>query len=302
MNLGGSPLALALSAAACAPQLATTATRVEAVKDADGLAPFAQDFDVNDIVLSPKGTYFALTSYRGGLSEVAFLNTTTKEVVGGYRLSGDQVIVSLAWASDERVVISLGERNGPLDPPRSYGELLAVNIDGSDLKTIFGYRAGQFQTGSRIKKAKSVRAFGELMDRLPNDKSHVLVHATPFGARPGEVDLTAVYKVNIYSGLEKRLLKGPGYAVYYVTDENGEVRAALSAVKGGFLKPYILDADGRWQEVADRAVVIRRPALELFRGSRPPVHLWYGEGRGRPIRVRSQRPWSPIPSSRRRPR
>ncbi len=255
MNLGVAPLAVALSVLGCAPQMATTATRVEAVKDADGLAPFAQDFDVNDVVLSPKGTYFALTSYRGGLSEVAFLNTETKEVIGGYRLAGDQVIVSLEWASDERVVIVLGERNGPLDEPRSYGELIAVNIDGSNLKTIFGYRAGEFQTGSRIKKAKSVRAFGHLMDRLPNDKNHILVHATPFGAQPGEVDLTAVYKVNIYSGIQKRLLKGPGYAVYYVTDEHGEVRAALSAVKGGDLKPYVLDADGGWQAVAESALL-----------------------------------------------
>ena len=239
---------------------------------ADAMAVFARDYDVDDVTVSPQGTYLAVRSERGGASAVSFLNTETKAVLGGYSMSNGATILSLDWASDDRVVIALGERNGPLDDPIYYGDLVAVDVDGGNVKVIFGFRAGEQQVGSRIRKAQSTRAFGYLLDRLPNDKNHILVRAIPFNAEPGK-GLTSVYKVNIQTGLQDQVVRGPGYAEYYVTDENGRVRAALAAETGGFFKAYLLEENGSWQPIDSASPFSANARPISFSASRNTLYI-----------------------------
>ncbi len=241
---------------ACAMQapLPAPLPAAHSAADPDGLSLFAKDYDVNDIRISPLGTYFAVMSDRAGVNAVAFLSTETKEVVGGYRLTGHEVISSLAWASDKRVVLSIAERAGPLDQRKFYGDLIAVNVDGSNQQTIFGYRAARQQTGTRIKKAKATYGWGYLIDPLWDDDQHVLVYSRPFQSAYGE-GFTTAFRVNIFSGLKEKEAVGPGFAMYYVTDENGRVRAAVSAEKGGTARPYVRTESGDWTPLADSAAV-----------------------------------------------
>lgn len=216
----------------------------------DGLAVFASDDDVDDVTISPSGTYLAVKSSKGGASAVSFLETATLKMLGGHRLTGLEVILSATWANDERVVLALGERSGPLAPPTYYGDLVAIDVNGRNLRTIFGFRSGESTTGTRIRKKQSLKAWGYLLDPLPHDADHVLIRSVPWG-REYMDRTTSIYKVNVKTGMDKRIHVGPGHALYYVTDEDGQVRAAMSAKEGGRLRPFVLDQEGAWQPLAE---------------------------------------------------
>jgi dipeptidyl aminopeptidase/acylaminoacyl peptidase len=195
--------------------------------------------------ISPDGKYIALSIIVDNKLAIAFLERSTYKTVGSAKLPGNLEVGSFFWVNNERIVIAIAERKPWLEVPQLYGELFAINFDGSKAQNIYGYRAGEMQTGSHLKKKKSIRGWGEIIDRLPNDKENILISSTPM-SKTGE-RLPSVYKLNVYSGkMQRKILTSKIPNAHFLVDNKGEVRAYVGTNKNNVNQLY-LKKQNEWQ-------------------------------------------------------
>jgi dipeptidyl aminopeptidase/acylaminoacyl peptidase len=213
-------------------------------KNWDGIFERAQ---YQNVKISPNGKHLAVSVFSQGEATLVFLDSKTLKIVSGSKLGGRFEINQYYWVNNERVVISLAKRNPWLEEPQSYGELFAINMDGSKRKMIYGYRAGEKQTGSNIKKKKSTFGWGEIVDILPEDKKHILISSTPMSTT-GERK-ASVLKLNVYTGLiKKKITKSPVPFSRFLTDSQGKVKFVVGRDGNNDTKLYFRQ-DSKWKHI-----------------------------------------------------
>ena len=74
-----------------------------------------------------------------------------------------------------------------------------MDATGRSGRIIFGYRAGELQAGSHIRKAAAERAWGFVIDTLRNDPKHVLIEETSMDEARGRPN-RRVSKLDVYGG------------------------------------------------------------------------------------------------------
>lgn len=202
--------------------------------------------------ISPNGKVIAIAMNYQDRTILVFLNREDMKTVGTARLSGDYEVGDYNWVNNERVVISMVKHVPSLEEPQFYGELYAVNYDGSRGKVIYGYQAGQDQVGSRLKRKESTFGWASIIDVLPEDKRHILIKSTPMsktGAR-----LSSVLLLNVYNGIiKKEIDKAPLPYSRFLTDTTGKIKAVVGTDEHNKSQLY-LKKEGQWQKVPDNTV------------------------------------------------
>jgi len=174
--------------------------------------------------ISPDGKYLAISLRHENRGLLFFLDSKTLEAVGSVGFQGNYEPGQYYWANNERVVIKMVKRVYSKEEPAFYGELYAVNFDGSNGEMIYGYQAGEMQTGSRIRKKEATRGWGDIIDILPEDDTHILISSTPM-SKTGE-RLASALKLNIYTGvIKKDYGRAPIAFANFLTDTHGELKA-----------------------------------------------------------------------------
>jgi len=202
--------------------------------------------------ISPDGKHLAVPVFRDGRMILAFLKTTTLETIAASGLPDNQEIGEYYWVNNERVVISLTKRDPWLEQPVFYGELFAINIDGTRGKMIYGYQAGEQQIGSRFKKKESTLGWGEIIDILPEDKRHILISSTPM-SNTGE-RIASVLKLNVYNGITKKeIAKSPVPFAQFLTDHEGELKAVVGTDRNDDAQVYLRE-DSAWKKLPSNSV------------------------------------------------
>ncbi|MEW6993501.1 prolyl oligopeptidase family serine peptidase [Colwelliaceae bacterium MEBiC 14330] len=197
--------------------------------------------------ISPDGKHLAVAAQINGKTGLYFLDTSTLKSIGHTNFSGKAEVGEYFWVNNERVVISLAIRESNSEKPIYYGELFAINIDGKRGELIYGHRAGEQQTGTRIKKKEAIRGWGEIIDILPNDKRHILISSTPM-SNSGE-RLATVYKLNVYSGLLKEKQgTSPIPHSQFLVDKEGEVRLVVGTDRHNKKQLYV-KTDSEWHKI-----------------------------------------------------
>lgn len=169
------------------------------------------------VSVSPDGQHIAALVTDDEARALTFFERASLEHVGSYRFPPEQTVLRYGWANDRRVVIEVGEYVGEHATPLSLGEIYAVDVDGSNPRMIFGYRAGAQQTGTKIKQAKGIRAWGSILDPLRDDPDEILVAAQPWDQNPNREVATRIYRVNVRSGLSSPAGGGPGVVDTFLT-------------------------------------------------------------------------------------
>ncbi|WOH39074.1 S9 family peptidase [Thalassotalea fonticola] len=192
--------------------------------------------------ISPDGKHLAVSVLSKNKQSLVFFEMKTFTIVGGAKFSGKYEVGDYQWVNNERVVINMVKRRGWLEKPVFYGELYAVNYDGSRGEMIYGYQSGEMQTGSAIKKKKSTMGWADIIDILPEDEKHILISSTPM-SKTGE-RTPSVFKLNIYSGVtRKKLATSPVPFARFLTDTSGKLRAVVGTDKNDQEKLYIRNED-----------------------------------------------------------
>ncbi|NRA71110.1 MAG: S9 family peptidase [Gammaproteobacteria bacterium] len=202
--------------------------------------------------ISPDGQHLAVAMQYQGKITLVVLGLEKMKLIGSLRFPGNEEVGSYHWVNNERLVVSIVEKRPWLEEPQFYGELYAVNFDGSKGKMIYGYRAGEMQTGSRIKKKESTRGWGEIIDILPEDKKHILISSTLMSST-GE-STPSVHKLNVYTGvIKKKIARSPLPFAHFLTDQQGQLRAVVGTDKDDKRQLY-LRKDHQWQHVNNNTV------------------------------------------------
>src|SRR5581483_6913188 len=203
-----------------------------------------------DVKVSPKGTYVGALSEENGKRTLTFFNLATHQGTFALKPDGESTIGRFLWANDDRAVIEMVDLDGTLTAaPVTRGEIYAVDAKGTAGKVIFGYRAGQSQAGSHIKRVESEWAWGFVISRLRNDPRHVLIAQYSFqdtGDRFADI-----YSLDVYSGLKTKLTRSPLPMdwVTFISDETGALRIAAGYDEEMNRKFFWLGDDAHWSEL-----------------------------------------------------
>ncbi|SDJ58164.1 alpha/beta hydrolase family protein [Microbulbifer yueqingensis] len=177
--------------------------------------------EIQQVKISPSGTHIAVQKLHEGERVLVFMSLSPLEITGTLRFQGNEEVGDFYWANDERVVAEVLSRRAALEAPVNYGSLYAINYDGSRGKTIFGWAAGEMQTGSHIRRAERTNAHAILIDPLLHNKKEALVSTYPWD-RNWET-LGEVLRVNIYTGVRRRVASLPQVGGRAFTDGRGEL-------------------------------------------------------------------------------
>jgi dipeptidyl aminopeptidase/acylaminoacyl peptidase len=212
--------------------------------------------------ISPDGKHLAVSVFKENEMMIAFLKTETLEAISLTKIPENLEVGQYYWVNNERVVIKVVTRDPWVEQPISYGELYALNIDGSKGKMIYGHRSGEKQTGSKIKKNESTRGWGEIIDILLEDKNHILISSTPMSEKFD--NLASVLKLNVYTGvIKKKIAKSPVPFAKFLTDSKGQLKLVVGEDRNDDKKVFIKQKDN-WKQIAvDR---LGREATPLFIG------------------------------------
>src|SRR5437660_2010785 len=101
--------------------------------------PSVEDFfrksQYGGAVLSPNGRYLAVIVPVGGHRGLGIIDLDTRAALRTMT-AGDGDVVRIVWQNDERLIAFLGDLQEVTgEPPREW-EMVAVNRDGSDIRTL----------------------------------------------------------------------------------------------------------------------------------------------------------------------
>ncbi|MCU7999857.1 alpha/beta hydrolase family protein [Shewanella sp. SM95] len=208
---------------------------------------FSKGNEYSDVKISPTGKYLSAITSVEGKNVLLVLDTQTKKLLNAIRFPGNAQVGDYEWANSERLVLAKEYLKGWQDTPIYYGELMAVNADGSRKAYLFGFESGEQQTGSNIKKNTPMRASAFILDPLPDDERYMLVNAIPWNDKINlDVELLQdVYRVDLFNGTRKRITGSPIGQARFMTDHDGEVRFVAGEDNKNITKVFYRK-DGNW--------------------------------------------------------
>ncbi|GJM11373.1 MAG: peptidase S9 [Lysobacteraceae bacterium] len=161
-------------------------------------ADFARPSEFSEVKISPGGEYLAVVSEYEGRAVVSVRSTSDMQLLNLVRASDRQRIGWFGWVSDDRLVVSPTLNLGWYEASVLTGELIAFDAEGGNHDLIFGYRAGQQQVGSKIKKEQPDEAYPTILDPLWDRKKEILVMTHPWESS-GRSHPQA-FRLNVYTG------------------------------------------------------------------------------------------------------
>lgn len=215
---------------------------------------FTRSDDFGQLKISPDGAFLAATTGGPPLSALVFIDVAQMQLSGGIRAPVGDEIIDFHWVSDTRVIYSYGQRFPGREYVTDTGELFAVDRDGKRSNQIYGYRAGNKRTGSRLGQRESTKASGELLSVLEDDDKHVLIIEWPYEQRFNALRLDAdahprIARLDVYDGSKNWVGVVPLALPEVVVDSQERVRFAVGYDADSELsviwKP---DPEGEWTE------------------------------------------------------
>lgn len=195
------------------------------------MAPGAEAFfatpEFDAVAISPEGDHLAAMVPAGDARALLVMDANREharvirspEPLRGYR-----------WVTGERLLLTVGA-------PRQAPGLAAVNRDG------LGYRVLVPPAGD-----SASRAGASLVSRLPGQPGRVLVSIDSRSAFEPDV-----YRLDVFDGDLKRVVRNPGGVFRWLADRRGRVRAAMGwqetpdGLLYGLWHRFL--PDGRWQRL-----------------------------------------------------
>ena len=229
------------------------------------VANFVKHGDYLNMELSPDGKHIAARVRVDGRIVLVFLDTASMKIVGGVRPQNSDEIHSAAWVNNERVVYQFREAVYYSDSPIATGELFATNIDGSRSEMLYGYRAGESSLGSRLRKREDTAATPEIISTLVNDKKQILIVEYPwtldgkffYDTRKKN---SVISRLNIYTGIKRKLETIPFPGAIPFANENGQVRFVRWTNEKDLTEfAYRENDDAQWTNLENKQVANHVP-------------------------------------------
>jgi dipeptidyl aminopeptidase/acylaminoacyl peptidase len=165
-----------------------------------------------------------------------------------------EIPYSYEWVSNERLVVTKGVERGWREEPTSTGEILAVNIDGTDQQYLFGYN-GHVESSQRTRYGDDYA--NSWVTNVPRPlNGHFLLSTWFWGAGN-----SSLYDIDSKSGIRKLVADIPMKYLNFSTQDNGKPRfASGNADSDDHVQFRWDDASGKWiKRVSTEARAVYRP-------------------------------------------
>lgn len=156
--------------------------------------------------LSPDGSRIVVYVKNIKKGRLVIYNTNNFSTEGVIELKAKQFIWNFNWVSNNRIVFETAFKKPGSYDIQSYGEIFAVNRDGSKAELIFGFRAGNEKHSAKrtLRRGKTAqRAWGKVVHWLPEDQNHVLIEVEPW-AKDSSAN-SSLFKLNVNTGRTDRI-------------------------------------------------------------------------------------------------
>jgi len=225
---------------------------------------FSKRVEYQQPKISPTGKYIATIIPVNNQDSLVIIDLAAMQVSSILRFNRNTDVLRFDWVSEDRVICSFGKKiSGRGEIVYTAGELYAMDADGGRKEAVFGYRAGAgagTRTSTRVRKKEPINAYGEIIDVLRDDEKHVLVAGYHF-SQSREV-FPVIYRLDVYSGTTKQLLRSPIRNAGFLTDRDGVVRVAVGRDRDfRVVAQYRADDRSEWVPLDDLSTseVTRRP-------------------------------------------
>ena len=212
-------------------------------------AEFAKQSVYVSAKISPDGKKLAVTLESDGKNRLAVLKIKDFSAIGGLQLRGNESVGEFNWVNNERIVAKILHYKSWYKEPRYFGELVAVDSNGKNSRMIYGYRAGEMQTGTNLKKKKTIRGWADIISLLPEEEDNILISSTPMS--DGGERIPTVFKLNVNTGkLSRKIAYAPIPYTTFIADQSGNLKLAIGVDE--FNKKRIFsykNEEGSWSEV-----------------------------------------------------
>jgi len=229
------------SAAALAGLLYLTQA-TSALAAANSVEDFFKNPGYFGVSLSPDGSHLAATAPSDGRMNLVVIALKDRR---GVRLTNfkDNDVVDFHWASNDRIIFSLGNINEPSGSThKAVGGLFAVDKDGKDSRVLAQTVQGAIRSGSTV--IRQTRFLSRTKE--PGDEIIAL-------SNERNLEHSDVYRINTRTGRKTLLtFQNPGRVQHWVVDKEGSPRAAVSVdekLRSTFW--WRPTADAKWEEVAE---------------------------------------------------
>ena len=224
------------------------------------VALFARTDDFNSLQISPSGDYYAAVVPRSGSSTLAFLKRSDNTVAWTMETVDRRYIASVHWVSDRRVVYTYASSSGDRDTPIPTPGLHAVNVDGSERRSLFtrdivglvNTYMGRGIRGRRSTARDVSRLESEvwLVAVLPHDERRVIVEVHD----GDETTPVTVEWLDVLDGKRELIGPSPIERASFLVDGRGELRFAIGAGDDNVQKLFHRQGPGAtWTLVNDPA-------------------------------------------------
>lgn len=174
--------------------------------------------------LSPDGKHLAVNvriQRRDRIVPTMTIYTLPElKVVNTFVLPGYEVPVNFRWIKNDRLVIEKGIELGYREKPTATGEVVAANMDGSDIEYLYGYN-GSTQS-KRASRYRDDLGYG-IISHIPASMDGTI----QLTSNEWKVNRTQLYEINTLSVYRKTIADIPMRRLRFVHQADGVPRFAM---------------------------------------------------------------------------
>jgi len=234
---------------------------------------FAKLPEFTGATISPKGDRIAVTMRsQGGRVILNVLQLPELKSIGTFGMHGDRDIEDVYWSSNDRLVFGLSYREGKDEAAVVTGHLMAVNVDGKQVRTLLGPDRDNMLVIDR-----NYRDW-DIVDLLDDDDDNVIVAVYEHASWP----LMELYRINTLSGVKQHLLQSRYRFPDFMTDHAGKLRFQGGTERDGTYVLMYRDSEAAgWREIS------RYSSSSESSGGLAPIaftsdnkHIYFEDSRG----------------------
>ncbi|SFN36783.1 alpha/beta hydrolase family protein [Dokdonella immobilis] len=237
------------------------------------LADFARHMQFKEVKISPDGAHLAVSSIIEGKVVLSIIDLASNTGLT-LRPRDDDEVSEFWWVSPRRVVYSAAVHTGQLEAPSLTGELFAVDVDGKNKDTLFGFRkrgsAIAGSTGSHIQGGRPEYASATMLDTLRDDDENALIEVQRWnwshvGTAGGEDLHAEVRRIDVKTGKTRTVAIAPLTGARFLSDHKGAVRFVAGDDAAQKRKVYYRDNDdAEWELILDEGKTGNRVSPVAF--------------------------------------
>ncbi|WP_164503552.1 alpha/beta hydrolase family protein [Pleionea sediminis] len=193
---------------------------------------FVRPPSFSQVKISPDGKHLASTFEHGTQTKIAIMSLKDQSVKSVLSFGEDNHVVDYGWLTNKRLMLRKGRKIGSFGSVVGTADIIAINIDGSKNRVIFGPSNGDM-------------GYGTIASRLPEDDEHILISSN-FDKK----QYTNLYKVDMFTGKKRKVQQSEFRYASNLWDDDFVYRFATNTDENGIEHVYFRESEkDKWRKI-----------------------------------------------------